>query len=104
MAKTSIVTRYLESTSHLLSMDPRIAPRERAAFRTDAHAKMAQMMEAFFGGERVYGPRLAAITRAQRNERIRAAAGAGECSTSIAKRERVSVRQVRRICRGQTRP
>ena len=82
-----------------MSKHSSIPEQNREVFKAAAVSVIEGELREMFGGEqiRLYIPKLGGETRKARDERIAAAIVAGEPPPSVAKRESVSERHVRRV-------
>lgn len=95
----SLLSRLIRSVADRLSHHPSIPELSREVFKETAALEIETELRNHFGGEqiRLYIPKFGGETRKARDERIAAAIVAGEPAPSVAKRESVSERHVRRV-------
>lgn len=101
MPNNSLLADVILAAADRLAADQRIPDHARGAFR-DAAVSVLRQQVAVLVGARVYvagtSVRLQPLKRdPQRRERIAAALRAGESLASISRRERVTMRYVRRV-------
>ena len=99
MSESSLLARLIRAVADRLASHPSIPEQGRDLFKATAASVIEAELRSHFGGEqiRLYIPKFGGETRKARDERITAAIAAGEPPPSVAKREAVSERHVRRV-------
>lgn len=96
---TITLARLIGAVADRLASDPGVPTANRSAYRDTVVSVFSAQLTAMFGGEeiRLYVPKTATDLRRARDERISVAVAAGETPATVASRERVSERHVRRV-------
>jgi Mor family transcriptional regulator len=99
VSEPSLLGRLIRAVADRLANHPSIPEQNRETFKATAALAIEAELRSHFGGEqvRLYIPKFGGETRKARDERITAAIAAGEAAPSVAKRESVSERHVRRV-------
>ena len=99
MTEPSLLARLIQAVADRLSKHPSLPIHNRDVFKATAASLIEAELRSQFGGEqiRLYIPKVGGEIRKERDERIVAAILAGEATPSVAKRESVSERHVRRV-------
>ena len=93
---TSLFSTVVRALADGVAAQPGVPPENRDALRDTARIVIASELQRMFGGEqlRMYVPKMSAEQRQERDARVADSKGP---SDDVARRERISDRQVRRI-------
>jgi DNA-binding NarL/FixJ family response regulator len=93
----STLSRIIAASAEQLAKRWNVPPENRQAFAQTAASIFEAQFSALRGGERLWTPQRPSADRTQRQARIVAALSSGEGAATIAQREGVSPRYVRKL-------